>query len=161
MAAFDLLSDTSFAEEAAKAVDAFVHEHEYPVARAQIHGLRQIAINQPTQITVFADHQKDRAEKRNASAQVEFWKLVHLLCNGRPPRASWSLEQAAENVMPAELRLETAAHGTKLSKEEQQERAATKQRQKQWLESWRSEHYPEFFQRFCAHYLYRLGMKGD
>lgn len=159
----EVLSDTEFAEQAALAVDSYVTEHGCPktVTRAQIYGLLHVAKNQPTSVKQFAGHQKQRAEKRNDEDQRLFWVCVEQLCDGSPPRTPWSLQQCAERSMPPELHGEDVAPGEKLSLEQRQRRSEVKKARQRWLFAWYNEHYPQFFQRFCAHYLYRLGMKGD
>lgn len=171
MPSFDVLSDTVFRDQAAGAVDGFVQDYGCPVKRSQISGLRQIAVHQPGRIKEFANHQQSRAERRcqNASKsgqekiqkEIGFWKLIADLCEGRPPRCNWSLQQQAEALVPAELQVEDLPPGTKLAKNEQAERAEIKKRMREWLEQWKVEHYHAFFHRFCAQYLYCLGKRGE
>lgn len=172
MSELDVISDTTFAEQAAQAVDALVKDHDScPVRRAQISGLRQIAVNQFGQVKDFAKKQQERAQKRvenggrNPSpsilAEIEFWKTVVRLCDGKPPRCTWSLQMEAEAALPDELRIEPVPKGTQLTKEQQNQRRVTKEENRQWMLDWKERHYPAFFQRFCAHYLYCLGKRGN
>jgi hypothetical protein len=166
-----VLSDTTFSVQAAAAVDGFMHTNGCPVKRSQISGLRQIATNQPSRVKDFAEHQRRRAERRmqNASRhaqdkiqkEVDFWKLIANLCDGRPPRCSWSLQQEAEAALPEHLKVAPTVPGGKLTKEEQAQRAATKKQQHDWLVSCKDQYHRAFFQRFSAHYLYRLGQSAE
>lgn len=166
MPSIQVLSDTTYSTRAAEAVDTLVKTCGCPVRRSQVAGLRQIANNQPGSVKEFAEKQRQRARKRmeNASQnvqlkiqnEIEFWKCVANLCDGRPPNAAWSLQHEAEAALSNHFNVEPLPAGTNLTREQQAERAATKKRQQNWLSEWRNEHYPVFFQHFCVHYLYRL-----
>lgn len=160
----ELLSDTVYRDKAAEIIDHFVDEHDLPVTRSQIHGLRQIAIQQPLAIKSFANHQKERAEKKNTSgtnhklaSEAEFWKLVGDLCE--PKKLSWSPASEADQHLPTNLRGENIPEKRKgMSPEDRGQRNRLVKQQREWLEDWNRLHVPAFFRRFCTHYLYRLGL---
>lgn len=164
MLSADLLSDTTFRDQAVQAVDRFVDDNGAPLRRTQIYGLRQIAMNQPGKVKGFAFHQRQRAERQyeNASKngqlklqkEIDFWKLVENLCASSAAHGGWSLEQEAEVQMPTELRLEDNRPKSELTHEERSLRKQTKKKRREWSTVWMNQHLPLFFQRFCAHYLY-------
>ncbi|GIW83322.1 MAG: hypothetical protein KatS3mg105_5129 [Gemmatales bacterium] len=160
------LSDMTYREKAAELVDEYVEEHGVLITRSQIHGLRQIAIQQPGAIKSFADHQRERIEKKMETAggnsrqklesQAAFWKLVADLCE--PNKLPWSPASEADAQMPSHLRESNIpAKADCKTNEERGQRKKLKAEQKQWLDAWNAEHVPTFFQRFCTHYLYHLG----
>ncbi len=156
-----IVSDTTFVERVAETLDPFVQANGCPVGRSQLSGLRQIAFNQPNRVKDFAHHQQQRAERKMLSTsrtaqerfqhEIEFWKLIADLCEGRQPRVGWSLLQEADASLPQKLKTESTGPEAKSAKEER----------KRWLAAWQRQHYPAFFQRFCAHYLYCLGKRGQ
>jgi len=161
----DQLSDTVYRDKANEIVGQFVSEYGAPITRSQIYGLRQIACQQPHLLKSFADHQRERAEKKletagkssrqNLEAEVAFWKLIADLCE--PGRLPWSIATEAEAQMPPELREENIpARADCKSNEERSRRRQLVAQRKQFLERWTAEHVPAFFQRFCTHYLYEL-----
>jgi hypothetical protein len=82
---------------------------------------------------------------------VDFWQLVKELCtHGKSPQ-HWSLEKEAEGLLPAEFRLDEAA----VAGLSRQARRDYKERRQQYLDRLKQQLAPAFFQRFCAHYLYR------
>ncbi len=160
----DLLSDTTYRDRAAQAIDQFLAEHGAPVSRTQINGLRQIAIQQPLAVEPFADKQRQRAEKKLATAsdrsrpkiesEIAFWKLIADLCEGD---TGWSLRTEALRHLPSELREENIPEKAKgLSAEDRGLRKQLKQRQREWVMQWNQEHIPLFLRRLCTHLLYRL-----
>ncbi len=164
------LADTVYRDSVIEIVDAFVDEYGVPVTRAQIHGLRQISVQQPGSIKTFATRQGDRIQAKLKSVgpskqaklngQVVFWKLVADLCQSR--RLEWSPAVEAESWMPEELREENIPSKESCkSNEERSHRKRLKHRQKEWIEEWNAKHLPVFFQRFCTHYLYHLGKRED
>ncbi|MEX1027454.1 MAG: hypothetical protein WD049_05535 [Candidatus Paceibacterota bacterium] len=166
MKLLDQLSDVTYRDRAAEIVDRFVDECRCPITRSQINGLRQIAIQQPLRVKAFADHQRQRAEKKHETAsqnakatlesQIAFWKLVADLCETN--KLPWSPATEVETQMPGELREENIPTKADCkSNEERGRRKQLKSSQKQWLDAWNNQHLPEFFRRFCIHYLYRLG----
>jgi len=171
MALVDQLSDTVYRDKAIEILAEFVAEyaeHGTPVDRSQIHGLRQIAIQQPGVIKKFADHQRERVEKKLETAgpksrpkletQAAFWKLIADLCE--PKKLPWSPAKQAESQMPAELQEQNIpAKADCKTNDDRSRRKQLKAQQKQWLEQWNTEHVPAFFQRFCTHYLYQLGKR--
>lgn len=163
------LSDTTYRDKAIELVNVYVAENTTPVTRSQIHGLRQIAIQQHGAIKSFADHQRERIEKKLETAganarpklesQAAFWKLVADLCD--PNKLPWSPASEADARMPSHLRESNIPAKTDCkTNDERGQRKKLKAEQKQWLEAWNADHVPAFFQRFCAHYLYYLG-KSD
>ena len=63
---------------------------------------------------------------------------------------------------PAELRDENIPARTKgMTPDERTRRNQLKQGQRKWLEQWTKEHVPAFFERFCAHALFRLTEKNS
>lgn len=175
MVEVDVLADTVFRDEAVRAIDEFTGEHECPVRRSQIEGLRQITINQHGEVRAFADHQRKKAERRQQglnptskkSAElghvIAFWDLIVRLCgSANTPTGQWSLHRFAEEQSPADCRVGNKPHGSAPPEEHRAFREA-KQRSDSWHKRRMAEDYPAFFQRFCAHYLYRLSKQepGD
>jgi hypothetical protein len=177
MTELDLLSDTEFRARAIEFLDAFARQHApngCPVKRAQITGLRQIAFNEPAKVKEFAEHQRTRAaarletinpkkeeQRQRWKDQVDFWQFIERLCDGRPPKHSWSLAQEMEKHRPEECKLAPPAAGARLSREEQESRNAVKQREREWSARWMADYYPAFFQRLCAHYLYLMSQQPE
>lgn len=170
MVELDVLADTVFRDEAAKAVDAFVSRHVCPVERAQIAGLRQIAANEPGKVLDFAKHQRDKAAKKlegtkneqkraRLDGEVAFWDLVSRLCgtSGTGP-AHWSLASLAEETASPDCRVGKKPHGSAPAEEHKRYNDA-RDRLAKWRKLRQSEDYPVFFARFCAHYLYRMSQQ--
>ena len=100
----DIVADTSLSQQAIQIVEKYVNdnlsgslrqEKDWPIARAQIAGLRQIAFNEPSRVGEFAKHQRSKVEaklattqneerKRELEAKITFWELVRGLCDGNP-----------------------------------------------------------------------------
>jgi hypothetical protein len=171
----DVLADTEFRDRAINALDEFTHEHGCPVHRTQIQQLRQIAFNQPGEVPGFADHQRKKAEKRRQGSnpnsdkaarlvhEIAFWNLiVHLCGSANTPAGRWSLYRLAEEQSPADCHVGKKPHGS-ASPEERRAYQEAKQKSDAWQKQRVAEDYPAFFQRFCAHYLYRLSKQeaGD
>lgn len=108
----DILSDTTYRNKAVEIVTALVDRcGRCPLKRSQIHGLHQIADQQPLEVTKFADHQRERADRRHKNAsesgktylqhEIDFWHLVVNLCDGHGE--NWSLMAEAENAIPDNL----------------------------------------------------------
>jgi len=164
----DRLSDTVYRDKANELVDGFVRDYGVPVTRSQIHGLRQIAVQQSHLIKSFADHQRQCVEKKletagqssqsKLEAEVTFWKLIADLC--KPGELTWSPAAEAEAQIPRELRAENIlARADCKSNEDRSRRKKLMAQRKEWLQHWNAEHPPAFFQRFCTHYLYELGKR--
>jgi hypothetical protein len=164
----DVLADTEFRDQAVRALDEFIQAHGCPVRRAQIQGLRQIAFNQPREVPDFADHQRKKAERRleglnpnsdraaRLTDEIAFWDLiVHLSGSANTPAGRWSLYRLAEDQAPADCRVGKRPHGS-ASPEEHRAYREARQKSDTWHKQRVAEDYPAFFQRFCAHYLYRL-----
>lgn len=141
MTIVDQLSDTVYRDQAHQQLDALLAEiQRFPVKRTQLYGLRQIARQQPLQVKNFAEHQRERAERKNRQSEVQFWQLVKRLCDSRD---GWSVRVEGTRHAPCGLREET------------------KRRQREWRDGWEKTHVPAFFERFCTHALYRLGGQGN
>lgn len=132
------LSDTVYRDQAREQLDALLAN--IPVKRTQLYGLRQIARQQPLQVKNFAEHQRKRAERKNRQSEVQFWQLVERLCDSRD---GWSVRVEGTRHAPPGLREET------------------KRRQREWRDGWEKTHVPAFFERFCTHALYRLGVEEN
>lgn len=169
MTLLDQLSDVTYRDRAREAVERFLADHpiedkrDVPVKRTQIYGLRQIAIQQPLEVASFAKHQRERAEKKEETAsqnakpklqaEIEFWKLVAGLCEGQD--SEWSVEAEGRKHLPAELQDANIPNKQKgMSHEERSRRKQLTSEQGARLDQWKREHIPEFFRRFCTHYLY-------
>jgi hypothetical protein len=179
MLEIDIAADTELGQRAIEAVQQYIRHNgeasyqgadEWPIARSQISGLRQIALNEPRQVAAFAEHQRQKAEAKHKTttkeerrseleAEIAFWDLIKQLCDGKPPKVPWSLTQARDAALPAELQEEKQPPGAKLTKEQQEARKQKREARERWLRQWESEHYPVFFQRFCAHYLYEMAKR--
>ena len=168
MTCVDLLSDTTYRQQAVEQLDQLLgNSNEFPVKATQIYGLRQIARQQPGRVGGFARHQRERAQRKyeNASerarpalkAEIEFWTLVANLCS-RPP-SNWSVLKEGDSHLPEKLREKNIpAHRQGMTHEEQKRRTELKNCQQKWLTQWKNKHIPVFFERFCTYALYRHGM---
>ncbi|GIW92211.1 MAG: hypothetical protein KatS3mg110_0252 [Pirellulaceae bacterium] len=166
----DLLSDTVYRDQAMAIVQEFVRQHGTPVKRSQIHGLRQISLQEPLSVKSFADHQRQRVEKKlettrgptasRLEAEKEFWKLVSDLSSATS--ASWSVVQEAEHYAPEYLREQNIpSKAPSATPEERQQRNRLLAERKTWMERWLETHIPAFFQRFCTEYLYYLALEEN
>ena len=158
MTLVDLLSDTTYRQQAMGQLHKLLGDgNRFPVKRTQIYGLRQIARQQPGQVKEFANHQRERARLKEKQAEVEFWTLVADLCSDSAP--DWSVLKEGRSHLPEELREENIPKKRPgMTHEEQRDRNKLKKSQKEWLAQWENEHIPAFFERFCTHSLYRLGL---
>ena len=167
MTIVDRLSDTVYRDQACKQLNALLREpQEFPVRRTQIYGLRQIARQQPLQVKNFAEHQRERAERKHEGAserakpslesEIQFWKLVESLCDSP---SGWSVREEGTKHTPPELREENIPpRRPGMTDAERRERNQLRQRLREWNDRWAMTHIPAFFERFCTHALYRLKM---
>ncbi|MCY4521086.1 MAG: hypothetical protein OXC13_09975 [Caldilineaceae bacterium] len=160
MTDMDLLSDTVFPGEARRAVETVVEAcGDIPVDVTQIHGLRQIARQQPDNVFRFARHQRARAEKRRNPEETEFWSLVGYLCSGPTSNSGssqgWSLHEEACKTLPEELRYLPNRQDMKTN-EDRQRRNQMANEQTRLIKAWKKAGIPVFFERFCAQCLYQL-----
>ena len=166
MTRVDLLSDTTYCEQAVKQLDQLLGDsNRFPVERAQIYGLRQIARQQPRKVEEFANHQCERTRRKlenaserarpNLQAEIDFWTLVSDLC--RDSALAWSVHKEGLAHLPVELQ-NIPAKRQGMTHEEQRLRKELNNRQREWFVQWTNEHIPAFFERLCTHALYRIGM---
>ena len=154
MKCVDLLSDTTYREQAIKQVDALLNSGgNLPVERSQIYGLRQIARQQPRKVKTFAEHQKERAQKRDRGAEVDFWELVSNCCDSTQ---GWSVQEEGKKYLPKELK-EIPPKQKGMTHDQRRHRNELLRRCREWIEQWDNDHIPAFFERFCTHALYREG----
>ena len=168
MTLVDLLSDTVYRDQAVRELHPLVQNAvEFPVEASQIHGLREIARQQPAKVSEFARHQKERAERKyeiasettklKLEAEIAFWTLVINLCG--VPTSDWSVRKEGRDRLPEELREENIpARQSDMTQAERTHRNTLKKRQGEWLNQWTNEHIPAFFQRFCTQCLYRKSL---
>uniref|UniRef100_A0A7C2C4U7 Uncharacterized protein n=1 Tax=Thermus islandicus TaxID=540988 RepID=A0A7C2C4U7_9DEIN len=153
MLEIDIAADTELGQRAQEAVKQYLRQHgeewyrcsdDWPIARSQISGLRQIALNEPRQVAAFAEHQRQKAEAKHKTtkkeerqaeleAEIAFWELIKQLCDGKPPKVPWSLTQARDKALPAELQEERQPPGAKLTKEQQEARKQKQAQRESWL----------------------------
>lgn len=168
MTILDLLSDTTYRDQAARKLHPLVQNAtEFPVETSQIHGLREIARQQPASVSSFARHQKERAERKyeiasemtklKLEAEIAFWTLVINLCGS--PNSDWSVLKEGHAHLPEELREENIPEKRPgMTQEEQRHRNELRKYQRERLDQWANEHIPAFFQRFCTQCLYRKAL---
>ena len=154
----DLLSDTVYREQACKCLDDMIRGcKRFPITKAQIYGLRQIAGQQPWEIKDYAERQRSRAARQESThvhEEVAFWTLVGDVCDSM---SRWSTRKEGLKHAPECLREENIpARRDVRTNEERSRRNELKARQQQWLVHWEKEHVPAFFDRFCTHALYLL-----
>ena len=157
MTLVDLLSDTTYRQQAKAQLDELLGNGTFPVKRTQIYGLRQIARQQPRRVKDFANHQRERAQRAipALAAEIEFWTLVANLCSKSTP--DWSVNKEGHSHLPEELRDENIPqHRPGMTHKEQRDRKERMDQQQERLAQWEKEHIPAFFERFCTHALYRL-----
>ena len=170
MTTVDLLSDTVYRDQARDRLDKLLEDMDaFPVQRSQIYGLRQIARQQPLQVTEFAEHQRGRAErkKENAGAtaqlrlesEIKLWSLVKRLCDST---TGWSVQTEAKRHLPDKLSDENIpVNRPGMTSDERRARNQLRGQQRKWITAWEMNHVPAFFERFCTHALYRLGTAGN
>ena len=158
MRLLDLLSDTVYRDQAVKRLHPLLQDvNKFPVEASQIHGLREIARQQPAKVSEFAGHQKNRAEKLEKQTEVDFWDLVMNLCDSSS--SDWSVLKEGHAHLPEELReANIPARQSDMTQEERTHRNTLKKRQREWLHQWTNAHIPVFFQRFCTQCLYRKAL---
>ena len=173
MTLVDLLSDTVYRQQAAQQLHQLSgNDNQFPVEPSQIHGLRQIARQEPERVGGFATHQGQRAQNRydaenersNPRAEVlqkwetevNFWTLVANFCGDSPDR--WSVKTEGHNYLPQELRDDNLREVTGTTQQErqqiQQHNNRIKRERREWLKEWDTKHIPVFFERFCTHCLF-------
>ena len=173
MTLVDLLSDTIYRQQAAKQLHQLLgNDKKFPVEPSQIHGLRQIARQEPERIGDFAIHQGQRAQSRyeaeenksnpktevlrNWKTEINFWTLVANFCGDSPDR--WSVKTEGRAYLPEELHYENLREVPGATPQETQQNQQHNNRirrgQREWLGEWDKEHIPAFFERFCTHCLY-------
>jgi hypothetical protein len=176
----DIAADTELGQRAMEAAERYVKdnvqgplrkEDDWLIARAQIRGLRQIAVNEPAKVGEFSEHQRSKVAaklantqkdelKRKLEAEIAFWELVRGLCEGRPPnKFPWSLTRLRNQAVPAELQDDKYPPGAQLTKEQQAARKEKKEKREHWEREWEQGHYAAFFQRFCSQYLYEMSKR--
>lgn len=165
MTTVDLLSDTVYRDQACDQLDKLLEDvSALPVQRSQIYGLRQIARQQPLQVTEFAEHQRGRADRKKESAgknaqlrlesEIKLWTLVKRLCDST---ADWSVHAEAQHYLPDRLRDENIpVNRPGMTSEERRARNQLRGQQSKWLTEWKASHIPSLFERFCTHALYRM-----
>ncbi len=154
MTLVDLLSDTTYREQAVKQLDQLLSSSaQFPVKTTQIYGLRQIARQQPGEVERFARHQGERAEKLDKQAEINFWALVTNLCSDSP--SGWSVLKEGQLYLPVELQ-NIPNKWAGMTQDEQRKRNKLVRDRKERLNQWKNEHIPAFFERFCTHCLYRI-----
>ena len=173
MTLVDLLSDTIYRQQAAQQLHQLLgNDKKFPVEPSQIHGLRQIARQEPEKIGDFSNHQGRRAQSRYDAeneksrpraevlqkweTEVNFWTLVANFCGDSPDR--WSVKTEGRGHLPEEfedsnLREVPGATPQETTKNQQHNNRLRKG-QRDWLEKWDNEHIPAFFERFCTHCLF-------
>ena len=153
MTCVDLLSDTTYCEQAVQQLDQLLGDSDqFPVKRTQIYGLRQIAHQEPKAVQGFANHQRERAQRKQENAsentksryqpEIDFWTLVTSLCNNST--SNWSVEEEGRTHLPEELQ-NIPARRKGMTHEEQRQRNELNRRQRELLEQWANEHIPAFF----------------
>ena len=165
MTTVDLLSDTVYRDQAHAQLDNLLEDvGAFPVQRSQIYGLRQIARQQPLQVTEFADHQRERAERKMEKAsqkaqlrlesEIKLWMLVKSLCDST---TDWSIRAEAQNYVPDILRDENIPiNRPGMTNEERSARNRIRSQQREWRIDWEVHHIPALFERFCTHALYLM-----
>ena len=156
MTTLDLLSDTVYRDQARQQLDALLGElRTFPVKKTQLYGLRQIARQQPEQVKNFAEHQRERAERKNLQEEIGFWQLVEKLCDSA---TGWSVREEGLRHAPRELHEENipVKKHPGITHAERSARNQLKKRQRKWCDEWSKTHVPAFFERFCTHAVYRL-----
>ncbi len=163
MTTVDRLSDTVYRDQARKRLDDLVGDGKVPVERAQIYGLRHIARQQPGNVREFAQHQRERAERKQENvsesvrpslqAEIDFWSLVDDLCGSR---TKWSVRREGLAHAPQNIREENIPTKSQCNTDADRTlRNQLKKRQRAWLHRWTCDHVPAFFERFCTDALYR------
>ncbi len=158
MTLVDLLSDTTYRQQGKEQLDKLLGDgNRFPVERTQIYGLRQIARQQPGKVKEFANHQRERARLKEKQAEVEFWTLVADLCSDST--SDWSVLKEGHSHLPEELREENIPTKQECkTNEDRGRRNKLRRQQREWLAQWENEHIPAFFERFCTHASFRLGL---
>ena len=173
MTLVDLLSDTTYRQQTVRQLHQLLgNDNQFPVEPSQIHGLRQIARQEPGRIGDFANHQGQRAQSRYDAeyekstsraevlqkweTEVNFWTLVANFCGDSTN--CWSVKTEGYNYLPQELCDDNLREVTGPTQQEtqqiQQHNNRIKRERREWLKEWDTEHIPAFFERFCTHCLF-------
>ena len=173
MTLVNLLSDTVYRQQAVRQLHQLLDgADEFPVEPTQIHGLRQIARQEPERVGDFANHQGQRAQSRYDAenersnprtdvlqkweTEVNFWTLVANFCGDSP--GHWSVKKEGHSYLPQELsddNLRKVEGATQQERQQiRQHNNTIKRERREWLEKWDSEHIPVFFERFYTHCLF-------
>ena len=129
------------------------------VSSSQLHGLRQIAEQQPLAVRDFARHQKERYQRKlertgqegqeALQEAIRFWEVVAAVAAVEDQRRS-PLAGLAERMMPEELR-----HARQDQKGlSRSQRRMMKEAREQYLQHWKEAWIPLFFRHLCIHLLY-------
>ena len=142
----NLDADTRLREEARRLVRDFLETH--PSARispTQLHGLRQVASQQPSRVASFAKHQSDREQAKETDKA--FWKLVHQIVSSSGQQPRWSLRKHAAEQAKAvfvDSEVQGSADPTKKQIDEVLHR-----------------YIPVFFSLFCVEFLYQQQLRAN
>ena len=169
----DLLSDTTYRQQTVEQLHQLLgNDNKFPVEPSQIHGLRQIARQEPERVGGFATHQGQRAQSRydaedersnpraevlqEGETEVNCWTRVANFCGESPDR--WSVKKEGRSYLPEEFGDENLREVPGATPQEttqnQQHNNRLRRGQRDWLEKWDNEHIPAFFERFCTHCLF-------
>lgn len=165
MNTIDLLVDSELTELATQEAERFVHKYcrpwigeqaVWPISRAQIHGLLQIAKNEPELLAPFAEHQAKKLKDQDDKSRVaqEFWKLVQKIASPSRKGPDWPLAEIYQKSLPADLCAPETGEPSR--QESPQEKKSREEKRRVWEKEWKREVYPAFFQIFCIHYLYLM-----
>ena len=128
--------------------DKHLTEKDWPVSRAQVNGLRQVAGNEPPKIKDFADKQAEKDKRTLLEIEKGLkdykWKL------DRRPDDEHLIEQKAK----LEKRKRQLQGRAEFWSEVKKAADSLKQRYQA-----SSEHYAAFFQRLCIDYLYEMSKR--
>jgi hypothetical protein len=157
----DIMADTELGQRAIDLVASYLKKHppeqyiregsghllekNWPVSRAQVNGLRQIAGNEPASITPYANKQAEKHKK--ALQETEKALKENKEKRDRKPSDEKLIERKEKLELQKKLVQGRIDFWTEVAK-------AGEGLKKEYLQF--SDHSAAYFQRFCIHYLYEM-----
>ncbi len=135
-------------EDYVKAGNKSLTERDWPVSRAQVKGLRQIAGNEPAKLKDFTDKQAEKNKK--ALLEIENELKDNKRKRDHRPNDEYLVEQKEKLEKRKKLAQGRVEFWTVVKK------AADSLKQGYQASS---DHYAAFFQRLCIHYLYVISKR--
>ncbi len=141
---FNVAIDTELGEKAIEIINEFLKSESADISRTQISGLLQIARSEPIRVYAFIENKIKKLENKgeNQTSIAKFWTMLKLICSNNNNPNEWTLFQYYQKTNT-----------------DKQHQAPDQVKLKNNYTEWIKLCYPLFFQRLCAHYLYKSALK--